>query len=119
VFCLNGPQGMPDIAFSFVEQPPSQSQSQSQHGRAKQKAAQTSAWPSSSAHADADAADAGKPGVFFLRASDYFLPNRQLAIQPLDFGVAALDMIILGDVFLRRIVTVFDMDSARVGFFSP
>ena len=53
---------------------------------------------------------------FFLTGEDYTLPNKQIAIQVLDFGLPDLNIIILGDVFLRSIYTVFDADKWKVGF---
>ena len=53
---------------------------------------------------------------FVLSPRDYVLPNRQLAVQVLDFGVESLNIVILGDVFLRRVRVVFDEEQWRVGF---
>lgn len=53
---------------------------------------------------------------FVLEGKDYILPNKQLAIQLMDFDVPSVDIIILGDMFLRRVFTIFDMDLNRVGF---
>ena len=53
---------------------------------------------------------------FILTPRDYVLPNRQLAVQVLDFGVESLNIVILGDVFLRRVRVVFDEEQWRVGF---
>jgi hypothetical protein len=53
---------------------------------------------------------------FVLRGEDYMLPNGQLALQMMDFAVPGVDVLILGDTFLRRVYTVFDMDQRRVGF---
>ena len=53
---------------------------------------------------------------FVLTPRDYVLPNRQLAVQVLDFGVESLNIVILGDVFLRRVRVVFDEEQWRVGF---
>ena len=53
---------------------------------------------------------------FLLTPRDYVLPNRQLAVQVLDFGVDSLNIVILGDVFLRRVRVVFDEEQWRVGF---
>ena len=52
---------------------------------------------------------------FLLSPRDYVLPNRQLAVQVLDFGVDSLNIVILGDVFLRRVRVVFDEEEWRVG----
>ena len=40
--------------------------------------------------------------TFHLTPRDYILPNKQLAIQVLDFGVQDVHIVILGDVFLRK-----------------
>ena len=53
---------------------------------------------------------------FVLHPRDYILPNKQLALQVLDFGVHDVNIIILGDVFLRRVRVVFDEEQWRVGF---
>jgi hypothetical protein len=38
---------------------------------------------------------------FVLEGKDYILPNAQIAIQLMDFDVPGVDIIILGDMFLR------------------
>ena len=53
---------------------------------------------------------------FLLRPAEYLLPNHQLAIQVLDFGVQDVNIVILGDVFLRSTRVVFDEEEWRVGF---
>jgi hypothetical protein len=53
---------------------------------------------------------------FTLSADDYLLPNGQISIQMMDFQVPGVDVLILGDMFLRRVYTVFDMDQKRIGF---
>ena len=53
---------------------------------------------------------------FELGAHDYVLPNGQLAIQSMDFAITGVNIVILGDMFLRRVLTEFDMDLQRVGF---
>ena len=54
--------------------------------------------------------------AFVLTPRDYMLPNKQLAIQVLDFGVQEVHIVILGDVFLRKVRVVFDEEEWRVGF---
>jgi hypothetical protein len=46
------------------------------------------------------------------------LPNGQIGIQPLSLPATddVADVFVLGDVFLRSVYTVFDMDNERVGF---
>lgn len=53
---------------------------------------------------------------FLLSSHDYVLPNGQLAIQSMDFAITGVNIVILGDMFLRRVLTEFDMDLERVGF---
>jgi hypothetical protein len=53
---------------------------------------------------------------FRLTGADYMLPNMQISIQLMDFAVPGVDVLILGDMFLRRVYTLFDMQRARVGF---
>ena len=54
--------------------------------------------------------------TFTLTPHDYILPNKQLAIQVLDFGIEDVHIVILGDVFLRKVRVVFDQEEWRVGF---
>jgi len=53
---------------------------------------------------------------FRLSGADYLLPNMQVSIQLMDFAVPGVDVLILGDMFLRRVYTLFDMHRTRVGF---
>ena len=53
---------------------------------------------------------------YHITAYDYMLPNQQLSIQTLDFEIPDIDIFILGDTFLRRIYTVFDIDNLQIGF---
>lgn len=57
--------------------------------------------------------------TFTLRPEQYVLPNGQIGLQPLSLDTNGVEVFILGDVFLRAVYTVFDMDLKRVGFGQP
>jgi Eukaryotic aspartyl protease. len=59
----------------------------------------------------------GRP--FTLHASDYMMFGHYIAISATNADVAPNDdLIVLGDVFLRPVYTIFDQDRERVGFSS-
>jgi hypothetical protein len=53
--------------------------------------------------------------VFTIDPPDYILPNGQVAIQPHQAKFSNLEVVILGDTFLRAVHTIFDVDNLRVG----
>jgi hypothetical protein len=52
---------------------------------------------------------------YILDPTDYMYTN-VIAIQRIPIESASVNMIILGDAFLRNYVSLFDMDNAQVGF---
>lgn len=54
--------------------------------------------------------------VFNLSPSQYMIDDRQLAFQVLNLGFPDAHLLVLGDVFLRAVYTVFDMDKKQIHF---